>query len=172
MTHRIWVEGEITEASANTFIADVARCGSADIEVYVDSVGGTVDGALRMAACLQKRRGRIEMTLLKADSAALYLIMAGDHVVCARDASCLLHGAMADVRAGLRTRDELNEAAEEISDVERGLSRLLEARTGLPDTSFRMLAAKGKRLTAENLLAYHLVDSILPSPKSHLRQRQ
>lgn len=167
----LWVDGEINAASAAAFTRAVENA-KADITVCVDSVGGFLEPALRVAAALKAAPGRVTAVLLKADSAALFLCLGADRVVAAKDCQALLHDFhLGEVREGL-TAGDLEDAADYLRRRQSDVAALLGKRTGASLTFWGSLMKRGERLTAQQLKSYGLVDTILPFSAAHLRGRR
>lgn len=167
---RLSVEGEITRASAETFVRRVQACKDGEITVLVDSKGGLLDGAVKMGEALRRFKGDSKVLLLRADSAALFVAVGADTIVCARDGAAVLHGATINVpRSANLSPAALRIAAEATEQMERYACRLLQAKTGAPEGYWRLRMAENKTLTAEELARERLVDEISAWPKRHLR---
>ncbi len=167
---KVTIQGEITERLANGFVATLADAGNQEVDVLIDSPGGQLDAALSMAAAVEAYPGRVDAILIRADSAALSIGMPADTVTCALDGYYLLHPPSIEIPAKVAVTSGEMRAAADSSDVAfRRFSRLLEARSGHTDGFWRLLAAEGRRLSAEKMVEFHLADKVSAYPMAWLR---
>lgn len=167
------MSGAISDSSAQRFISTVENYGGSLLEVYVDSEGGSLDGAFKMAAALQRFQGRTEVFLGRAHSAAAYVGLPADKVIAARDATVLLHPlTIVSTAVHNATASDLKSIANHLESMKVTASRMLEARSGTPDSYWRLLMEEETYLAAEALLEHRLVDEISPLPRSYFPKEQ
>lgn len=170
MVARLWVTGEITAASGRRFENAVEMARGLSIEALIDSEGGLIASAARMADALLDFPGGAEAVVLRADSAALLVLAACRSATAAGDASALVHEPAATVHLPALRRGDAEHLASAMRRQEVDFARRLEARTGRPDSFWLYLAERETTLTAQDMLAYGLVSSISPYPASYYRR--
>lgn len=166
---RIWVRGEISDRTASDFKTDLAAFEGLHIDVVVDSIGGQVESALSMAEAVREH-GRVTAFYVRADSAALVIGLGAEEVVCAKGSDFLLHEPTIQIpRDVMVTPGEMRGAAAGADDGLVRASRLMEKRSGRPDSFWRLLASEGRRLTAEEMVKWGLANRVSDYTAAELR---
>lgn len=108
------------------------------IDITIDSPGGDAAMGLEIFAAIASHPAEVKRTrIVRAESAAVAVAMAGDHRIADAGASILLHRATQAPPAIARwTAAEHAAAADLLEWLDRQEARLLELRTGTPASVF------------------------------------
>lgn len=92
-TTEISLVGEIGNGglSADDMVARIRSAADTTISLNIDSPGGAVDGALDIYRALASRRNAVTVTVVKAESAAAIIALAGDTREIVPDGRLMLH---------------------------------------------------------------------------------
>jgi ATP-dependent protease ClpP protease subunit len=163
------IEGAITDDLASEVSAFVLAHHSDNLNLVVNSRGGSYAAGRRIYNSL--RNHRYQVCARVADgcdcmSAAVLAIAACDWVEAGPKASFVLHcveippsqGRNSDTRW---TALEHSSAATEAAGYDAEMGRLFAALTGLPEARFQAVMRADRTLSAEEMLALRLVDSVI-----------
>jgi len=167
----VMLAGQITPGSAARTVQEIERA-KGDIDVMIDSNGGTFGHALEIGAALQRHTGKTTAYALKVESSAVIVMAACGRVVMARDASILLHAASYHDPDGV-TLNGMDEAADSLRRCQRMIADICAGRSKSTPSTFwtHLMAAnggQGTRLSPEDCVSYGLADSVSVWPKAYL----
>jgi ATP-dependent Clp protease protease subunit len=165
----IYLGTEIDDGVANVVVAQLLHLESenSDLEInlYVNSPGGSMTAMLAIYDTMQFIRARVATTCVgQASSAAAVLLAAG----VAGSRSILPHGRVLlhqPSTQGQGTLPDLVLQAHEVMRVRAQMEEVLSRHTGQPLDRLRLDTDRDKIFTAEEAVAYGLVDQIIDSRK-------
>jgi ATP-dependent Clp protease protease subunit len=165
----IYLGTEIDDGVANVIVAQLLHLESEDsdqeINLYVNSPGGSMTAMLAIYDTMQFIRARVATTCVgQASSAAAVLLAAG--IPGSRSilphARVLLHQPSTQ---GQGTLPDLVLQAHEVMRVRAQMEEVLSRHTGQPLDRLRRDTDRDKIFTAEEAIAYGLVDQLIDSRK-------
>lgn len=149
-----WDEGSV---SAAELLDALSSNRAADVELHVNSGGGSVFDAFAIMTALRSHPGRVTAYVDGlAASAASYLIAAADHVVMSSVAWLMIHDA-----AGLvvGNAQDMRRTAEDLERIDGAIAEIYAKRSGT-DHDWRADMDAETWYDAETALALNLVDEV------------
>jgi ATP-dependent Clp protease, protease subunit len=165
----IYLGTEIDDGVANVVVAQLLHLESdnsdSEIDLYVNSPGGSMSAMLAIYDCMQFIAAPVATTCVgQASSAAAVLVAAG-----AKGRRAILpHGRMLlhqPSAQGQGTLPDLVLHAKEIVRVRTQMEEVLSRHTGQSVERLHADTDRDKIFTAEDAVAYGLVDEVVPSRK-------
>lgn len=106
-TTEINLVGEIGDdgLSAGDMVVRIRAAGDTTISMNIDSPGGSVDGALGIYRALVSRRNAVSVTVVRAESAAAIIALAGDTREIVPDGRLMLHKPYLQETGSLHAND-------------------------------------------------------------------
>jgi ATP-dependent protease ClpP protease subunit len=147
--------------TAAEFAAALPASSGDDVEVHLNSPGGSATDGLAMHAVLSQRRGMVRVVVDSlAASAATLVMMAADpgELVVAPAATVMVHEAWSEMpgrAAELRKQADVLDAFNEV------LASVYADRTGLPPVYWREVMARETWYSAQEAVDARLADRIL-----------
>jgi ATP-dependent protease ClpP protease subunit len=165
----VMLTGEITDSSAAKTIAQIEAAPPGPLDVLIDSAGGNLGWALRIAAAIQGHDGATRAVVCKAESGSVVVMAACSTAVVARDGWVTVHEASWHAPVTLH---DLDETAGTLMGGERLIADVLAARSKTtPSTFWTHLMScnggQGTRLSPEDCLTYGIAE-VSPWPKAYL----
>ena len=161
----IMVNGQVEDHMANSIIAQLLFLDSEDhnkpIQMYINSPGGSVTAGMGIYDTMQHIKAPVHTTVLGlAASMGSILLIGGEigHRYALPNSEVLIHQPLGGAQ-GQATEIEI--AAEHIKKTRTKLNTLIAERTGQKLSKVKKDTDRDNWLTAEESLAYGLVDSIL-----------
>ena len=161
----IMVNGQVEDNMANSIIAQLLFLDSEDhnkpIQMYINSPGGSVTAGMGIYDTMQHIKAPVHTTVLGlAASMGSILLIGGEigHRYALPNSEVLIHQPLGGAQ-GQATEIEI--AAEHIKKTRTKLNTLIAERTGQKLSKVKKDTDRDNWLTAEESLAYGLVDSIL-----------
>ena len=142
------------------FVRDLEEANGYDLEVWVNSYGGSVDAGNEMLARFQDYKGKKKVIVggLAASMAAEFVLLCGARVEVHENTRLLFHGAFGVTEGGA---DAMRDYANEIDIINKPAKDRLLA-LGVPPETVEEGFAEGRQfvLGAEDLLAYGIAHKI------------
>lgn len=161
----IMVNGQVEDNMANSIIAQLLFLDSENhdkpIQMYINSPGGSVTAGMGIYDTMQHIKAPVHTTVLGlAASMGSILLIGGEigHRYALPNSEVLIHQPLGGAQ-GQATEIEI--AAEHIKKTRTKLNTLIAERTGQKLSKVKKDTDRDNWLTAEESLAYGLVDSIL-----------
>lgn len=161
----IMVNGQVEDHMANSIIAQLLFLDSENhdkpIQMYINSPGGSVTAGMGIYDTMQHIKAPVHTTVLGlAASMGSILLIGGEigHRYALPNSEVLIHQPLGGAQ-GQATEIEI--AAEHIKKTRTKLNTLIAERTGQKLSKVKKDTDRDNWLTAEESLAYGLVDSIL-----------
>ena len=153
-------KGIITPVSHFVRELEEAEANGEDIEVWVNSPGGSVDSGNQMLARFQDFKGKKKVIVgaLAASMAAEFVLLCGARVEIHENTRLLFHGAFGVMEGGA---DAMRDIAKELDIINKPAKDRLLA-LGVPSKTVEEGFAEGRQfvLGAEDLLAYGIAHKI------------
>lgn len=144
--------------SAAAFVAELEKITAPTIHVRINSGGGDVFDSLAIFNALQRHPSHVVTWNdgLAASGASIVLI-AGDEVKTAKNASLMIHGAWSIIAGDA---DDLRDAADVLQGITDTLGEMYVTRTGAALADVQTWMSEEKWFTAAEALALGFVDAI------------
>lgn len=144
--------------TARDFITQFNTLEGNDIELQINSSGGSVFDALAMFNAMKMSGKTINVKVMGiAASAASYLAMVGTTISMPSNTFQMVHNPMTGVYGNA---DELTEMADVLRKIGASLQNTYVARTGKSEEEVAALLSKDSYLTADECLAFGLCDTV------------
>jgi len=160
----IFLSGEVTDDSASLIVAQLlfleSEDPSKDIQLYIDSPGGSVSAGLAIFDTMQYIKCDVATTCIgMAASMGAFLLAAGEKGkrYALPNAEVMIHQPLGGAR-GQAT--DIKIAADHILRTRDRLNRILAERTGKPLETIAADTERDNFMTAQEALEYGLIDSI------------
>ena len=137
--------------------------GSPDIEVYIDSGGGSTESGLYIHEAFRLYKGRKRgIVMSKAGSIVAVILQVFDERCCAKYASVLVHYAKVEIDYGeLNDEKSLEKVRERLRPFQLKLNRILMKKTGLSGSALAKICRRDEYMNAEEALAKGFIDEIV-----------
>ena len=145
--------------SAKAFIADIGALeNGTDLELRLNSPGGSVFDAVAIYNALQRHTGKVTVTIDGiAASAASYVAMAGDEIVMPENAFLMIHDPSGLV---MGTAGDMRDMAEALDKISGSLIKGYAAKSGKPDEEIATLMAAETWFDATEAVEAGLADRV------------
>jgi len=145
--------------SAKAFLADIgALDNNTDLELRINSPGGSVFDAVAIYNALQRHDGKVTVTIDGiAASAASYIAMAGDEIVMPENAFLMIHDPSGLV---MGTAGDMRDMAEALDKIAGSLIKGYAAKSGKPDNEIASLMAAETWFDAAEAVEAGLADRV------------
>lgn len=157
------VDRKMFEYAHEAILLLVAK-GSPDITISITTNGGSVDFGLDVYDLLRLYTGKKTVTVYSiAASMGAIIIQACERRIVARHASILIHyvSRRNTSLSQLKDPDELKKIIDDLQQSQDRLETILTDKTGQPVDVIQAECKKDRRMTAEEALAFGLVDEII-----------
>jgi len=156
---RIYDEIGMWGVDAETFARDIESITSAEIEVAINSPGGSVFQGLAIFNALRTHPARI-ITRVDglAASAASFIAQAGDDRIMVESSQMMIHDAMA---ATFGNAADFREVADFLDRQSANIAALYASRSGMPVERYVEMMAAETWMTAAEAVEEGLADSVL-----------
>jgi ATP-dependent Clp protease protease subunit len=168
----VFLGTEIDDGVANVIMAQLLHLESSgsdmDINLYINSPGGSFSALTAIYDTMQFIRPDVATTCLgQASSASAVLLAAGapGKRSVLRHAKVSLHQPSSQARG---TLPDLAVQAKEVAKVRGEMEEILSVHTGRPAAQIRRDTDRNKTFTAQEAIAYGLVDQVITSRKPAL----
>lgn len=147
--------------TARDFIAQFKAIGASNVDLYVNSPGGSVMDAIAMLNAMTASGKNITVTVMGiAASAASYLVLAGKKRVMPENTYQFLHDPLTGIWGDA---EELRAAADELDKIGEGLMATYATRCNRPVADIKALMAADSLLSAQECLDAGLADEVTPA---------
>lgn len=145
--------------SAKAFIADIGALeNGTDLELRLNSPGGSVFDAVAIYNALQRHTGKVTVTIDGiAASAASYVAMAGDEIVMPENAFLMIHDPSGLV---MGTAGDMRDMAEALDKIAGSLIKGYAAKSGKSDDEIATLMAAETWFDATEAVEAGLADRV------------
>jgi len=151
-----WWTGE--GITSKTFISDLGQIKAGQIDLHVNSPGGSVFDGLAIANALQRHPAKVTTYVDGlAASIASIIALAGDRVVMAANSLFMIHNPAGGVSG---TADDMRKMADVLDKIRDTLVNTYEARTGLDRDDLIAALDAETWYTAEEALAAGFADEV------------
>lgn len=134
----------------------------ADLDLYINSVGGSVTDALLMFNALMQSGKNVTVKIMGvAASAASYVAMAGTKVTMPENTFMMVHNPLNYV--GLANAAEMRAMADDLDKIGASLLATYVTRSGKPEDEIKALLDAETLLTAAECLALGFCDEVTPA---------
>ena len=156
---RIYDEIGYFGVDAEMFAREIAGITAVEIEVAINSPGGSVFHGLAIYNALRTHPARV-ITRVDglAASAASFIAQAGDERVMVESSQMMIHDAMTAVAGNAR---DMREVADFLDRQSANIADLYASRSGLPVARYVEMMAAETWMTAAEAVAEGLADSVL-----------
>lgn len=173
MKHRINVKGaiignddkwiydlfEMEATCPNDIINSIAEANGADLEIVINSGGGSVYDASEIYTELKSYPGNVETQIVGlAASAASVIAMAGDKVKIAPTGEMMIHNCSMMAWGDYRDMDR---ASEMLQNTNKAIANAYRLKSGMSEEDLLAMMDKESWLTPQSCLEYGLVDEIM-----------
>lgn len=145
--------------SAKRVISELEKAGGQDIELYINSGGGSVHAAGEIFAALKEYKGKTTSKIIGlAGSAATFFIAASDEVFISPLGTVMIHNA-----ATYTEGDKAPHASslELLEGIDKSIAKVYQARTKLSEDEILGLMNKTTWMNAEKAVQLGFADGIL-----------
>ena len=156
-----WLENEVTP---KFFEKELAACNNEDVTVQINSYGGDVFCAAQIYTDLKNYRGKVEVEIILAASAASVIAMAGDVVLISPTGAIMVHDPSTAI---FGNSAEMKKAAEMLDSVKETIINAYQLKTGLSRNRISEMMTAETWLSAKAALDLHFVDKILYTENQH-----
>lgn len=151
--------GIITPLS--TFVRQMDEANGDDLEIYINSQGGSVDSGSEMLNRIQDYKGKVKIVVgaLAASMAAEIVLLAGKRVECHENSRVMFHSAYGCVEGG---PEALKDYAREMELMNKpAMERLIKL--GVPKEQVEEGFSEGRMfwMGADDLLSYGIVHKVI-----------
>ena len=160
----IFITGEINDALANTVVAQLlyleAKDSSKDIDVYINSPGGSVTAGLAIYDTMNFIKcGVSTICIGMAASMAAFLLSSGEKGkrFALPSSEIMIHQPLGGAQG---QASDIKIQAEHILSIKKRLNEILAKNTGKPVEQIEIDTDRDNYLTAEDALSYGLIDKI------------
>jgi ATP-dependent Clp endopeptidase proteolytic subunit ClpP len=149
--------------NAASFIADLKKIDASDIDVLINSPGGSVFDGLAIYNALRMHPANIHVKVMGvAASAASFIAMAGDKIVMPENTFLMVHNPMGGV---FGNADEMRDWADTLDKIAASLISIYVARTGKSEDEIKTLLDAETWMTAKEAVEMGFADEMLPEMK-------
>lgn len=149
--------------TAKQFIADLRAIEASDIQLSINSPGGSVFDAIAMYNALRQHPANITVKVMGvAASAASIIAMAGDKIVMPENAFMMIHNPL---NFAYGNADDLRDMADILDKIAASLVSTYVARTGNSEADIKSLLDAETWLNAEEAVAKGFADELEPALK-------
>jgi ATP-dependent Clp protease protease subunit len=147
--------------TAKDFIASFKAITSNDVELEINSPGGSVFDALAMFNAMKNSGKNITVRVMGiAASAASYIAMVGTKIVMPENTFMMVHNPLNGIYGNAA---DMREMADVLDKIGNSLLATYVARTGRSDAEIRDLLANDSYLSAAECLALGFADEVVPA---------
>ncbi len=141
-----------------------------DIEVVIDSPGGSVFEGVKIFNAIKSYKGRVTVTINSlAASMATYIAMAGDFVRAYDNATFMIHNAWGFAMGDHRVMRDTAEVLEGLSSL---ISKKYREKTGKSEAEIKAMMDKETYLFGEEIKEHGFVDEIISTEDEKNKQAQ
>ena len=156
---RIYDEIGYWGVDADTFARDLESITAGEIEVAINSPGGSVFQGLAIYNALRTHPARVVTRVDGlAASAASFIAQAGDDRIMVESSQMMIHDAMAAVAGNA---DDMREVADFLDRQSANIAELYASRSGMDVAKFVDMMAAETWMTATEAVEHGLADSVL-----------
>lgn len=150
-----WFEWEYTSPKNVQEVLDQGG----DIEVQVNSGGGSVFAGSEIYSALKAHKGNVKVQITSlAGSSASIIAMAGDTVEIAPTAQIMIHNASSGARGGV---EEMDAAKRSLISVNEGIANAYEIKTGIAKETLLNMMAEETWLNADKAVELGFADKVM-----------
>ena len=151
-----WSGGGFTARRMNAALRSI---GAKEITVKINSPGGNVFEGFAIFNELRQHKAKVTVEIMGiAASAASYIAMAGDDIRMGLGSFLMIHNAWGAV---IGNRNDLEEAADRLSQIDGAQIDIYEARTGLKRTDIEKYMDAETFFAANDAVAKGFADSVM-----------
>lgn len=152
-----WLDWEAT--SPKKVQADLIEASGEDIEVEINSGGGSVFDASEIYTSLKEYQGNVKTKIVGlAASAASVIAMASDQLLMSPTSQMMIHNASAYAAGDYR---DMNHMADILKNVNQTVANAYKLRSGLSDKELLNMMNAETWLTPQQALDHGLIDEIM-----------
>jgi len=163
----VWLYDQIGEdifgegTTAKTFVAELSKLKTGQIDLHVNSAGGSVFDGMAIANAIARHPAKVTAYVDGvAASIAGVIALAGDKVVMARNALFMVHDPWG---MAMGTSNDIRAYADVLDKVASTIKGVYRDKTALPDETLSELMAAETWMTAAEAHAYGFADEIAPA---------
>ena len=172
-THILKIEGAIADneswldddVTPKLFESELNACNSENITVQINSFGGDVFAAAAIYTMLKNYRGKVDVEVILACSAASVIAMAGDEVGISPTGAIMIHDP---ITMAWGNSEDMQATAKMLDSVKATIINAYQLKTGLSRDKISELMKAETWLSAKAALDLRFVDKILFTDENHI----